>query len=106
MSVPLLALSFTLPFVQAALSVIHIVHADGARRVGRLWRCRLVTFALHLMQPVARLLGQITPRSRTLAQPSAEISNVGYSPHYQAMERALAISGPEACGCMDSRWAC
>jgi GT2 family glycosyltransferase len=56
---PLLLIALAAPVIQAAISTAHAPFANGPANRAEQLRSRLLTFALHLMQPVARLQGRL-----------------------------------------------
>jgi GT2 family glycosyltransferase len=58
-ALPLLALAIALPVLHAAMSALHVTFTDAARTRKQLLKLRMLTACLHLLQPMARLLGRI-----------------------------------------------
>ena len=56
---PLAVLAATAPLVQAAVAANRAVYAEPAKTTGEKLRRWLVTAGLHVMQPLARLLGRV-----------------------------------------------
>jgi len=93
---PLLIGAALLPLAQACLSAAHASFPDApSRRAARLKR-RLLTAALHLVQPLARLRGRLkeglTPwRCRGTSQPAPlwPVTTSMWSEHWQAPDQRL-----------------
>jgi hypothetical protein len=58
-ALPLLAFAIALPLLHAAMSALHVTFTDAARTRKQLLKLRMLTACLHLLQPMARLLGRI-----------------------------------------------
>src|SRR2546423_11194249 len=107
---PLLIGAALLPLAQAGLSAAHASFPEAPpRRAARLKR-RLLTAALHLVQPLARLRGRLkeglTPwRCRGASQPAPlwPVTTSMWSEHWQAPDQRLnciAAALRLECGCV------
>ncbi len=93
---PLLVGAALLPLAQAGLSAAHASFPDAPPRRAALLKRRLLTAALHLLQPLARLRGRLkeglTPwRCRGASQPAPlwPVTTSTWSEHWQAPDRRL-----------------
>jgi len=93
---PLLIGAALLPLAQAGLSAAHASFPDAPPRRAALLKRRLLTAALHLLQPLARLRGRLkeglTPwRCRGASQPAPlwPVTTSRWSDHWQAPDRRL-----------------
>ncbi|TMI12208.1 MAG: glycosyltransferase [Betaproteobacteria bacterium] len=93
---PLLVGAALLPLAQAGLSAAHASFPDSPPKRAALLKRRLLTAALHLVQPLARLRGRLkeglTPwRCRGASQPAPlwPVTTSTWSEHWQAPDQRL-----------------